>query len=250
MNKQEYLAALKKALKSAGISDCDDIIEEYSEHFDMKTADGFSEEEIAAKLASPEEIAGEYREIGAEAGDAKGGKKGSITGRIFKACGAVLLGMAVYPTLFVLYVWVFTFGIFALTSAITGIFMVSGLGQLMQESPYVHIPPMPYVSSLLLGISLLGLAVLSTAGAEYCRLYVTQMWKKYTRWNKNMLGKGPALPPLPLPPRVTPKKRRVMRTLILISLVVFIIALIAGTATSMIMAQSLEPWHTWGWFQT
>ena len=47
MNKAEYLGALEAELKAREASDIDEIIAEYSEHFDFKLADGFSESEIA-----------------------------------------------------------------------------------------------------------------------------------------------------------------------------------------------------------
>jgi len=246
MNKQEYLTALEKALKSKGVRDLEDIVEEYSEHFDMKIADGFSEEEIAAKLAPPSELAGQYKEIGTE----KSEKSGGLVSKILKACGVVTLDLAVAPTLLAFYIWVFALGLIAFVNAVAGIILVTGIGQseLIQASRYIHIPPMPYISSLLTGIALLGLAVLSAMGTEYCRLYVNQSFKKYARWHKNVLTSGPKLPPIPLNPLVTPKKRRVMRTMVFISLLVFGIGLVAGMISMMLIAGAFEPWHTWGWF--
>ena len=57
MTKQEYLAQLKNELKHNDISDEDEILSEYEQHFAFKLADGFSEEEIAAKLGAPAQIA-------------------------------------------------------------------------------------------------------------------------------------------------------------------------------------------------
>ena len=116
-------------------------------------------------------------------------------------------------------------------------------------NPYVNMPWMPFLSSLLLGIALIALAILAGVGNEYCRLYVNQMFKKYVRWHKDIFGKGPASPPLPLNPQITPKKRRTMRTLVLISLLVFIIALVAAMISMIATSGSFEPWHTWYWFQ-
>ena len=71
---------------------------------------------------------------------------------------------------------------------------------------------------LLTGITLLGLAMLSAVGTEHCRLYTNQIFRKYRRWHKNILTSGLKYPPLPLNPQITPKKRRVMRTLAFIAL--------------------------------
>ena len=50
MKKDEYLAQLVNELKKNAVADADDIVNEYEQHFAFKMADGFSEDEIAAKL--------------------------------------------------------------------------------------------------------------------------------------------------------------------------------------------------------
>ena len=245
MNKHEYLCELEKELKSAGVRDCADIIEEYAEHFDLKAADGFGEEEIAARLAPPAEIAGQYKEIGAKSC----GGTGPVAARIMKTIGVIFTDIIVAPIMIILYAWVFTLGVFSLSSLIVGGSLAAWVGQFTQDNPYIHIPPMPYICSLLLGISLLALAVLAAVGTEYCRLYVSQMLRKYARWHKNVLGKGHISPPLPLHPWITPKKRRIMRGITLIMVVIFAVAFVAGLGSMIILSGSLEPWHVWGWFR-
>jgi len=89
MDKQEYLTTLEKALKGAGVADCADILEEYAEHFDMKAADGYGEEEVAARLVSPENVASQYIEIGFKSGE----KGGFPTTRIVTSVGLVFCGI-------------------------------------------------------------------------------------------------------------------------------------------------------------
>ena len=50
MTKQEYIDALTKALKIKKVKEIDEIISEYEDHFAFKITDGYSEEEVAAKL--------------------------------------------------------------------------------------------------------------------------------------------------------------------------------------------------------
>ena len=57
MTKLEFMTQLERALKRHGAADCEDIMEEYEQHFAFKLADGYSEEEIAAKLGAPEKLA-------------------------------------------------------------------------------------------------------------------------------------------------------------------------------------------------
>ncbi len=60
MNKNEFLSILTSVLEKNQISDAAEIIEEYEQHFAFKLADGYSEEEIAARLGDPEKLALQY----------------------------------------------------------------------------------------------------------------------------------------------------------------------------------------------
>ena len=59
MNRTNLLIFLGKSCTN-NVSDVEEIIAEYDEHFSFKLSDGYSEEEIAAKLGNPEEIAMQY----------------------------------------------------------------------------------------------------------------------------------------------------------------------------------------------
>ena len=72
MTKLDFLEKLKTELNRKNVSDAADIIEEYEQHFAFKLADGYSEEEIAAKLGDPKGIAAQY-DVSQVAGN--GGKK-------------------------------------------------------------------------------------------------------------------------------------------------------------------------------
>ena len=62
MNKKEFLDELRKELKKNNVSDIEEIIEEYDNHFNYKLEEGRTEEEIAKKLSPPQEIAKEFME--------------------------------------------------------------------------------------------------------------------------------------------------------------------------------------------
>lgn len=66
MRRNEFIETLKENLERNGVRDTGDIIEEYEEHFAFKLADGYSEEEIAAKLDDPKAIAAQYAPSPAE----------------------------------------------------------------------------------------------------------------------------------------------------------------------------------------
>lgn len=57
MTKNEFMAKLTDELKKRNIEDAADVAEEYEQHFAFKLADGYSEEEIAAKLGDPTALA-------------------------------------------------------------------------------------------------------------------------------------------------------------------------------------------------
>lgn len=235
MNKQEYLSALAKALKSANVSGEDDILEEYGQHFDIKAADGYSEEEIAAKLAPPKEIAGQFALI------ATGDKKRNM----FLVTAAVVLADISACLLSIpLYAWVFALAALSVASAALGVFVALGYNM------WSVLPQLPLAGALLFGIALLALAALAAIGTEYCRLYVTQLIKAYLHWRRSRIGKNRHVsPPLPIHPQIQAKKRRVMRGVVLVSLAVFALCFIAGFVSMAVSAGSLEFWHVWHWFE-
>ena len=60
MTKNEFLASFQNELQKRHIPDWEDVVSEYEQHFALKQADGFSEEEIAAKLGAPAELAAQF----------------------------------------------------------------------------------------------------------------------------------------------------------------------------------------------
>ena len=68
MKKTEFLERLGQELEKRNVADPADIVEEYEQHFAMKMADGYAEEEIAARLGSPASLAAQFSEDEAEEG--------------------------------------------------------------------------------------------------------------------------------------------------------------------------------------
>lgn len=62
MKKTEFLNKLNDELKKRNVADAADILEEYEQHFALKLADGFFEEEIAARLGDPAMLAAQFDE--------------------------------------------------------------------------------------------------------------------------------------------------------------------------------------------
>lgn len=232
MNKQEYMLELKKALKKLNIADINEILEEYEQHFINKLADGYSQEEITAKLGKPQLIAEQFAE---DAGSPKHPAKAVFS------IGFVFLDIIFGALSVLLYCWVIVLGAFSIGSLIIGADLVFNL----QMIPYV--PLMPYSGALYFGMSFIALAVLSIAGTFYSHLTICQWAKAFIRFQKKSLNNSP-YPNLSLTPNLDLKKKRRIRMIMIISLMVLGIGSITGYIVLASYTGSLEFWHVLGWF--
>ena len=233
MKKNEYLSQLKSELKKNNAADMDDIVSEYEQHFAFKMADGYSEEEIAAKLGAPSVIAAQFD-------SAKKAEKSGSGGFFVKlGLGFTAIFEAMFYILFL--AWDIVLAASAVTLAVVGVCLicavnVSGL-----------IPYMPYLGSLILGVSTLGLAAIFVVAAVYCFAFLKQVIKASVRWHKNMTSAS-ALPPLPWNPQFAPKTRRTLRTILLWAVAVFGACFVLAFVVLALQAGSLGFWHHWNWF--
>ena len=65
MTKNEFMTRLTNELKKRNVADAADVTAEYEQHFAFKLADGYSEEEIAARLGDPAALAAQFGETDA-----------------------------------------------------------------------------------------------------------------------------------------------------------------------------------------
>ncbi len=236
MTKNEFLTRFEAELRLMGIPDADEIAEEYREHFEAKTADGFTEEETAARLGAPEEVAGQYS---ADMRRAVRGNRGIvITGLVFADILVVIIFI-------LLYAWCIVCTVFTAAALSVGVCLILGFGSVEL------IPPMPYGCAVLFAMSLFATAVLAAAGTAYFFGFTRQLTRAYGRWAENTLASAsglPTLPALPVYPRLSPKARRRIRSVVLAALIVFAVASIAAYIVSAVWAKSIEFWHVWNWF--
>jgi len=155
MKKNEYLAELKSELKKNNASDIDDIMLEYEQHFAFKMADGYSEEEIAAKLGTPKTIAAQFDSaIGV-------GKKQTGGGFFLKlGLGFTSIFEAMFYILFLAWDAVLAAATLAFTTL--GVFLIGDFN--FEEL----IPYMPYRGAVVLCASIIGLAAIFGVSAVYC----------------------------------------------------------------------------------
>ena len=156
MTKTQYLNELRKELKANSVDDIEDIIAEYEEHFDFKAEEGITEEETARKLSSPQEIAAEYGRTAVSVNKFE---------KSFKVGGLTLLSLPLSLIYVLMWCSVALLGIFALVCTTAGFCLIT------RANIAGLIPYMPYFSSFITGIALLGLAILSAVGAVYTFMY-------------------------------------------------------------------------------
>ena len=238
MTKNEFMTRLASELRKRNVSDAADVAQEYEQHFAFKLADGYSEEEIAAKLGNPEELAAQF-----ESAPQTEKKQSVVLTWLWLVWADLFFGIfAVLLLSFgaVLAACVLSFGL-------TGVCLVGNLGTL----PFVTLPSMPYWCGAILGLSLLALCVLSVIGCIWYFAFCRQILRAYGRFHQNTLAQsrgGAVLPGLPIAPQFAPKKKRQLRTAALIALLLFVVCFVLGYAASALSAGSFQFWHVWGWF--
>lgn len=237
MTKIEYLALLEAELRKNKLVDAEDILGEYEQHFNFKMSDGYTEEEIAAKLGAPAELARQF-EDGGEA--PRGGVPRAIT--VVGLCFADLFAGMFFV---LLAAWALIMAAFAIACVAVSVCLFGGI------QVYAIIPPMPYWCGAVFALSLLALAVLTAVGCLYFTILVRQLMRSYGRFHHNALvaSSGNAtLPALPIFPQTTARKNRHLRTVSLLALIIFVVCFVLGNIAAMLSAGALEYWHAWNWF--
>ncbi len=237
MKKDEYLAQLVNELKKNAVADADDIANEYEQHFAFKMADGFSEEEISAKLGNPTALAAQF-ESNKNIGKPGGRKITTIIGLVF---ADIFIG----GFFALLFTWEAIMAAFSLTCAAVAVCLFSGL------NIYSLIPPMPYWCGVIFGLSLAALAVLASTGCIYFAAFIRQLMRSYGRFHHNAVAvasDNAALPSLAINPQIPARANRRIRTVALLSLAIFTACFVLAMIVSMISSGAFEFWHAWGWF--
>lgn len=238
MTKTEFLAKLESALKKNGIEDTADIVGEYEEHFAFKLADGYSEEEIAAKLGEPSDLAAQFGKDAPE--EKRGGRKfTTVIGLIFTDLFASLCFV-------LLWAWEAVMAAATISFAGVAVCLIGGL-----RGVRLLIPAMPYGCAVIFGLSFAALTILAAVGCIYVAAYIRQLMRSFARFNHNAMAAAsgrPVLPPVSTNPQLPARMRRTLRKLAQVSLAVFAVSFALGMIVSMLTANAWEFWHAWGWF--
>lgn len=134
MTKNEFQASFQNELQKRHIPDWEDVVSEYEQHFALKQADGFSEEEIAAKLGAPAELAAQF-----EAAD-EGGKTPSGPAAHLIRFGVGAMDVVAALGMVVLAAWLVFMAALTVVCAVAGICLIFELEH--RRAAALHAPPL------------------------------------------------------------------------------------------------------------
>lgn len=238
MTRQEFMGMLEMELKRNHIADIPDILEEYTQHFSFKLADGYSEEEISAKLGNPKAIAAQYN---AAPTDRQHGKK--VISMIGLGVSDFFFGIL----LVLLSVWEIIMAALVLVFAALSIGLFTDASGLF----FVLIPSMPYHCAIIFALAALALAALSFVGTVYFFSFIRQLLRAYSRFHKNTVASASglaSLPPLSVYPQFSAKVKRNLRKVSFLSITAFAVCFVVGFIVCAVSAGAIEFWHAWKWF--
>ena len=238
MTKIEFLTQLQSDLRKYKVPDEDDILEEYRQHFDFKTSDGYTEEEICAKLGAPGDIAAQYSLENSKPAGSGFAKAVTVTGLvfldIFVVCFFIILGA-----------WIICMAAIVISIFACGIMLLLGY-----NSSFA-IPYIPFLSSVFFSLVLLAFSAISVVGFFYFIKLFDQLKKSYLRFHRNVVATAsgsPRLPSVTVFPSFPRKTVRVFKRICLSATIIFVVFAAAGYIASATSAGSLEFWHVWRWF--
>ena len=232
MKKSEFMEKLKNGLAVVvSPEEIAEIAAEYEEHFEYKSREGYTEEEISKKLGDPAELAKEYSD----------GNKRTKSNKALTATALAVLSIPAFMTYLLAWGAVLVAGATSIASFVTGFCLITHI------NVAGLIPQMPYLSALLGGISLFGMALTAAIGCYYLAMYVKRWGTVYVSWMKSEIN-GQKTPPQSKHPAIAVKTAFRLKLFVTAGLLVFIGFLIACYAAMCIAAGSFEPWHVWNWF--
>lgn len=232
MNKTEFISILKSELLKGKVNDIDDILFEFEEHFAYKIEEGKTEEEVIKKMGNPIEIANDYKVHSSGI---------SHSDKMVIKIGLIFADFFTYLTFLLIWISLISLGIVSIALLVVGILLVTS------ANIASLIPTMPYLVSLIYGVSILGLAVIAVIGTIYMYLYVVQWHKTYQRWRKNILNDN-IYPSLSMHPMASKRLTSKLKLFMIFGTFIFVVTFIIGYVVAAISSGSFEFWHVWEWF--
>jgi uncharacterized membrane protein len=232
MDRLEFMNILRSELSKNNVKDIDEIIFDFEEHFSCKMEEGKSEEEIVKKIGNPVEIAQDYEDYDHNL---------SQSDQLVIKIGLVISDFFVYLSFLIAFIGMVALGVMTIGFIILAVILITTIQ--VQDL----IPSMPYISSLLSGLSMLGFTIIAAIGTIYLYLYIVQWHKTYQRWRKNALN-GNIFPSLSMHPKLSKKRASQFKLINMLGVFLGVSMLTLFYIVSAIIAQSFQFWHVWEWF--
>ena len=182
MNKEQCLKILEEGLKKLPHEEREEILQDFQEHFAIGLEQGKTEEEIAASLGSPQQIA---KEMVATSHIEHVSENRSI-GNIIRATWAVI-GLSFFNLVIVLGPFLALVGIL-LAGWLTGISFVA--------SPFIFLFNVLFFHGtfitleFFLSITLCGVGLLALIGMYYATVALSNLFVRYLKYNVNLVKGG------------------------------------------------------------
>ena len=182
MNKEKFLAALDVALKHISAEERQDILQDFEEHFSVGREEGKTEEEIAAGLGSPQQIA---KEMLASYHIEKV-ETTTTTGNVFRAVWAVI-GLGFFNLIIVLGPFIALIGIL-FAGWVAGISFIAA--PLLALFDMIIHPGTFELFALFFSMALAGLGLFIVIGMFFATRVLTNGFVKYLKFNTKLVKGG------------------------------------------------------------
>lgn len=182
MTKERFLQQLDSSLKRLPLEERQDILQDYEEHFTNALADGKSEEEIAAGLGSPGQIA---KELLASYHLEKV-ENSMTTGNIMRAVWAVI-GLGFFNLVVVAGPFFALIGVLFAAWAVSAGFIVSPILMLINTAIY---PESFTLFDLFFSLMLSGIGLFIAIGMFFASKTVFNLFIRYLKFNASIVKGG------------------------------------------------------------
>ncbi|MGP4039996.1 HAAS signaling domain-containing protein [Gracilibacillus sp. D59] len=182
MNKKDFLSNLDKRLQKLTKEERQDILQDFSEHFEVGKAEGKTEEEIAHSLGSPSQI---EKELLASYYVEKV-ESTSSAGNVLKAVWAVI-GLSFFNLIIVLGPFIALVSLIVAGWISGGAFLLSPILFLVN---LVAFPGTFEFFDMFFSLTLCGVGLLVLIGMLYVTRFSTKGLIKYLNYNVNLVKGG------------------------------------------------------------
>lgn len=182
MNKREFLNELHANLKGISSGECEDILQDFEEHFSLGLEEGKTEEQIAVALGSPKQIAKEML----ASYHLEKVESTATTGNIFRAVWAVV-GLGFFNLVIVLGPFVALVGILFAGWVTGSVFIISPL--LVLFDAVIH-PGTLVLFELFFSIALSGFGMFIMIGMFFATRALMNGFMRYLAFNTRLIKGG------------------------------------------------------------